>query len=787
VSGSLLGIAQGDELKPVYARRSKRDDEKTVTAASKAALALKIAAEEADGWHVVKTNKRSVRVAKQKPVDRQLEDDAWCLLYRMGFKELNVDRTFSVQVGPKTPPRQLDVFAKDDETVFIVECTHSRETGPKSVKSLLDKIAAIREEVVKAVHQHYGKEPRLKVKFGIATRNMEWRDTDRVRAGNSGIAIVNDDDLKYFDKLADLLRSAARYQFLGRYLRGEKVEGLRTTVAATKGRMGKVTFYNFLISPHELLKISYISHRASTTNDDIETYQRMVKSSRLKDIGAFIDDGGKFPTNIVVNIKTNGPLRFDRKEEYGDTETGTLHLTGQYGSAWVIDGQHRLYGYSHAERKEESDHSVVPVLAYENLPVRDEIALFVDINTKQVKVSRNLVNEIVSTLNIADADPAKRLDALYARISLRLDAYPLSPVKGRILTVSQEKDHHRCLTLTSLAEGLRENAFLGKVEKGHIQPGGFLSHSSGDPQRTMDKAVATVAQYLNLFAGGVESHWQLGDAKGGYLCTNNGIRALLVLLRRVITFVENRHGVRACTMDPDGIVQYVGAVVSPVVNYFRDADPNEVNAFRTRGSSLLGVNQNCMQMMSIIFESDPAFDLPEVKDFMSRRDVEGTKKAREMIDEINAILFVDVLDKLQMKYGLAKDSWWINGVPKQVRTTCDTQFNDSTGERDRWQFLYFKNYSEIVVHGSNWDLFKDTYNFYGKGKKTDLVRWIGKVNLARTVTHHAEKGPLSKSEVEFVRKVHQLVKTHIEGDEKLILNKNYLPETEAAPVEAAAA
>jgi hypothetical protein len=148
VSASLLGIAQGDELKPVYARRSKRDDEKTITAASNAALALKIAAEEADGWHVVKTNKRSVRVAKQKPVDRQLEDDAWCLLYRMGFKELNVDRTFSVQVGPKTPPRQLDVFAKDDETVFIVECTHSRETGPKSVKSLLDKIAAIREEVV---------------------------------------------------------------------------------------------------------------------------------------------------------------------------------------------------------------------------------------------------------------------------------------------------------------------------------------------------------------------------------------------------------------------------------------------------------------------------------------------------------------------------------------------------------------------------------------------------------------------------------------------------------------
>ena len=76
-----------------------------------------------------------------------------------------------------------------------------------------------------------------------------------------------------------------------------------SVVAATKGKMGKSHSTIFLISPHELLKLSYISHRASTTNDDIETYQRMVKRSRLKDIGAFIDDGGKFPTNIVANIK----------------------------------------------------------------------------------------------------------------------------------------------------------------------------------------------------------------------------------------------------------------------------------------------------------------------------------------------------------------------------------------------------------------------------------------------------------------------------------------------------
>jgi DNA sulfur modification protein DndB len=105
------------------------------------------------------------------------------------------------------------------------------------------------------------------------------------------------------------------------------------------------------------------------------------------------------------------------------------------------------------------------VLAYENLPIREEVSLFVDINTQQIKVSRNLVNEILSSLNINDDDPKKRLDALCARTALRLDQYPTSPIRNRIVTVSQEKNNFRCLTLTSLADGIEENNLLGTIHR----------------------------------------------------------------------------------------------------------------------------------------------------------------------------------------------------------------------------------------------------------------------------------------------------------------------------------
>lgn len=776
----LSGLVAGDEIKTVYLARSKMFDEKTVSSTSADGLRLKVNGEEADGWQVAKRNKRSVRMQRAKPIDRQLEDDVWSLLCRMGFHELNADRNFKIQVNENAPARQIDVFARDDDTIFIVECTHAKESGSKSVKALLDKIAAIREDVIKAVHAHYGREPRLKVKFAIATRNIDTRSADAARAAEAGVPIITEDDLKYFRRLTDILKTAARFQFLGRYLEGEKVEGLRTRVPATRGRVGKTTFYNFLISPHDLLRISYISHMAKSSNGDLESYQRMVKPNRLKAIGAYIDQGGTFPTNIVINIKQS-QLNFSVQENFGDTSTGILTLPGQYGSAWVIDGQHRLYGYAHARREADEDKSVVSVLAYENLAIRDEIQMFVDINTQQVKVSRNLVNEIVSNLDIEHEDPRRRLEAICARSVLLLDSVKGSPFKNRILTVAQEKNSFRCLTLTSLADGIDGNDLIGKVGKSTksgpvVMQAGPLGETSLTAKLTMDKVTRTLSLYFSIFADALSEHWALGDAKGGYLCTNLGLRALLVLLRKLINFVE-RDGGRCVLMESEEIIDSVRPLVRPLVDYFRHADPSDVARFRNRGSSLASVDQNCLHLMAIISESVPQFAPAEVKAYLDSQDAEGTKRAKDMIDEINRILFSDVLSTLKAKYGEEKDAWWVQGVPKSVRNDCDRNYNESSNTLyERWQYLFLVNYADIVLYGSNWDSFKEFYNFYGKGKRESLIRWISKVNKARTVTHHAEKGPLSKDQVAYVSRVHELVKAHIEKRVPVDPKQRYLAE-----------
>jgi DGQHR domain-containing protein len=784
----LKGLVSGEALKSASVKRAKKFDEDTLTAATVPALETKLEAAKLEGWEEAKRNRRSIRIRKRKPSDRQLEDDVWSLLYRLGFKEMNEIRHFSMKLSETTEPRQIDVFAKDDDVAFVIECTQAEDPKKKSIKILIDKINGMRDDVIKVIHSHYGKETKLKIKFAIATRNIDLKANDRERCAEAKIPIITEDELKYFNQLADLLKHAARYQFLSKYLRGETVEGLKREKApATRGRVGSTTFYNLLISPFELLKIAYISHKAKSAEDDFESYQRMVKGKRLSEIGQYIDEGGTFPTNIVVNIKTDKPLQFDVREKVGDTAVGTLHLPGQYGSAWVIDGQHRLYGYGHATRfKDEKEaQAVVSVLAYENLSPADEVKLFIDINTKQIKVSRKLSNELIASLNIESEDPAERLEAICARIPLYMDSMTGSPINGRVNTVSQDKNSFCCLSQTSMQDGIDENNFVGTVVapkggKPHLYPGP-LAHASGSSKKTLAKASKVLAGYLNVFASGMPDHWKLGDAKGGYLCTNNGTRSLLMVLKELIIFVEDKNSVKFVNCDADDIVDLLIPYVEPLVEYFQSASDEQIAAFRSRGSSLLTVGQNAKQMMAIISEALPEFCPPKVKEYLEKRDVEGTKIARSMIDEINEILFNDVTTKLKEAYGTEKNAWWMKGVPENVRIPAAEKHNKKEGERDPWNYIFLIDYPAIVLYKDNWEkLFKSHYNFYGKGKKGLLPRWITKINEARQVTHHAEKGPLDREDVEFVRKVHRLVLMHIRDGVPLTPNKQYLSDNDEA-------
>lgn len=168
-------------------------------------------------------------------------------------------------------------------------------------------------------------------------------------------------------------------------------------------------------------------------------------------------------------------------------------------------------------------------------------------------------------------------------------------------------------------------------------------------------------------------------------------------------------------MDAEQIVEKVAYYVEPLVEYFKNADQSEIHNFRSR-QALDGVKKNCFGMMCIISEALPEFTNKELRAYLSSRDKEGTSIARKLIDEINIILFDDVLNKLREHHGENKEAWWWKGIPQTTREKCDAQVNRDNGVKERWQYLSLADYQTIIPH--NWALFENQYDFGGKGKKS---------------------------------------------------------------------
>ena len=58
------------------------------------------------------------------------------LLFKLGYPELNHGRNFQILIqrkGAKTLSKQIDVFAKDDETVIVAECKACDKTTKRTL------------------------------------------------------------------------------------------------------------------------------------------------------------------------------------------------------------------------------------------------------------------------------------------------------------------------------------------------------------------------------------------------------------------------------------------------------------------------------------------------------------------------------------------------------------------------------------------------------------------------------------------------------------------------------
>ncbi len=727
-----------------------------------------------DGWEEHgQPLKTKTRLRRQKSHDTQFEDDVWCQLYNLGYRHLNIDRNLKLPFGPDPKQRkQIDIVAINDDTVLLVECkSSSTSVKAPSYKTEFEALPQRLHGFTKSLDQLLGKGRR--VKYIFATRNIRLsRDHDDAkRLHELGGFLLNDNGFDYVASLIKHYRGAAHYQFLGMLYKGQSINKDRIEVPAIEGRMGTKTYYMFSIEPHLLLKLGFVLHRTRANEAEMPTYQRLLVPSRLSGITKFIDKGGYFPNSAILNFSENSKIEFQAHARLADSasRTGVLKIPNSYAIAYIIDGQHRIYGYANSPFK---DTNTIPVVAFLGLTPSEQLELFMDINQNQKAVSPTLRITLEEDLYWNAPRLDSRMKALRSSIIRKLGGDQSGPLFGRI-SLGEDRAE---LQAKPFADALLRSGLLPEAIGNRLvedPPGTSLYDVSNTAHGAeMATARARVTHLLNACYDLCEELTK--EDKGilsTYIISNRGTFAFVSLIGSLHAFEcgSGRISIKSTNKDRfDAVQKYLRVLIDALRSM------NEDESERLLGKLGSGAEIIWLRTFQLaVSKRFPAYDPPELQDWKERQDKAVQDRGRELGTKIERHLKNFIIAQLKALFG---ENWdiEIGAIQRECEVRAKEQveknYKEGLGRQDiPWTDQFFiSDYKTIIERywarkpddaSDHFETFEQHFSIdigQGFNSKADRIRWLSLFNSLRNLWAHEgtkEKG-LNQHEVDFLQKIH---------------------------------
>ena len=689
-----------------------------------------------NGWEKSKEykNPKYVGVTKEKSVQKQFEDTLWVLFANMGFIDLNAGESFSVAYDfhDDELSEPISVMAVDDETILIVSCHAAQALTEHSFASEISdfsgKTAGIRKEVLKQY-------PGRKTKFIWATRNYISNRHDLALLEKAGIAFFSESTIEYYSELTKHLGSCARYQLLGNLFANQEIKNMDDRVPAIQGKMGGYTYYSFSIEPEKLLKIGYVLHRSEANSSMMPTYQRIIKKKRLQEVRSFINEGGYFPNSIIISFGTNGKeLSFDQAANRVDntlSKIGVLHIPKRYRSAYIIDGQHRLYGYSDSHY---ATTNTIPVVAFVDLERSEQIKLFMDINENQKAVPKSLRVTLNADMLWESNDLSEQRQALRSKIAQMLGEESTSPLHSRVVIGENESTPDRCITVEAIQSALKKCCFFNTYgKKNALQKEGTFD--CDDNQETCDLFYPFIEKCFLYIREACLMEWERGDRDNGMLTMNRGIQAVIRVIDDIVNMLYGKGIINPKTQELDdmfGLIQYYLKPLTDYINSLTTEQRKNLRGFFGGGAD----TRFWRAYQKAVAESRPDFKPEGLDDFWQNETKAYNEETKTMLYEIEARIKDIISERLEDYFG---DSWLIKGLPKNIYTKAKNEADEAiydhiSNDEDEleipiWNYITLPDCKPIIINGKNWSLFfedtfirpEETNLAGGKDRKTDWI------------------------------------------------------------------
>ncbi|WP_284778198.1 DGQHR domain-containing protein [Agrobacterium sp. lyk4-40-TYG-31] len=726
------------------------------------------------GWEIYgEPLKTKTRLRRPKSHDVQFEDDVWCQLYRLGYRTLSVDGNFDLPFGPSPfDKKQISIIAMNDDSVLLFECKSSEISFKSpSLETDFESLRYRSDGYRKVIEQAFGSGRRIK--YIYATRNIRLsRDSaDIAILEEAGGFYYNDNTFQYVDSLLKSYRDAAHYQFMALLMKGQSISKGKIEVPAIEGTMGGKTYYMFSLEPHLLLKIGFVLHRTRANESEMPTYQRLLIPSRLKGITKFIDSGGFFPNSAILNFnERDTKLEFNGQPRSKDTSsrTGVLKIPNAFAIAYIIDGQHRIYGYANSKYKSSN---TIPVVAFKNLAPSDQLELFMQINENQKAVSPTLRITLEEDLYWNASRLDSRLKALRSSVVRALGGDSSGPLYGKISlgedrSILQAKPFADALLRCKLLPEAKGNKFIDGTTDLSLYDVANADHSD-----EMIKARGRVVGFINACYELAEEKIGIGqDATGAFIWSNRGSFAFISLIGDLHAFEVKKGSISILST----IEQRTAAVKEYLFVLFdslKSMTPEASEALTEKlGSGAettwLRFFQNYIH--SKFFDYNP----PELQDWRERQDKALQNQGREIGTQIERHMKNFIITQLKTIFGTDWDIE-IGTIQRDCEVRAKEQmekdYKDGLGRHEiPWTDQFFiKDYKSIIekywskkpegVEGAQ--SFEQHFSIdvgYGFNSKAEKIKWISLFNTLRNNWAHEgtkEKG-LNRNDVELLSKIH---------------------------------
>lgn len=728
-----------------FRKRNKSYEEKTVTPGA-------VNDFEPLGWTIHAPTKNGIKLRKARGADEQLENRFWCCLYRLGYSELSVGRSFKIVVsnGTQKISKQIDVYARDEETIVVAECKTAAEAKKKPLQKDLHELDSLKKPISDALRKLYpGFKP--KIIWCFVTDRIEWTAADLARASALRIEVITERELDYIEEIAKVLGAAARHQFKAEYLSGQKIPALDDRrVPAVRIRLGGKPAYVFSARADDMIRISFVNHRDLRDPRGAPSYQRLVNPGRLRKISDFLASGGYFPNSILLNFRKKPRFDLSLKSEDKDIQFGHLYLPDTYKSCWVVDGQHRLYGC--AVLPEDHDSPTLMFVAFDGVSPTEEANLFATINREQQKVQKRLLDELDGDLKWDSDDPADRMAAIASRAIDLLNARFGGPFEDRVISPGLKTSDDRPLTLPEVRKAIISAGLIGRVSgKDRVLVPGPCFHKKNE--QAMARLMEVLTWYFDRIRHSNAARW---EEPKGRLCNNFGVPGHIRLLGELIKHVEHEQSVDARELAPKALFDALSLLLEPVTTFIRDASNTEFSErFNVKlGSG--GVKQYYFELVHLVHGANADFVPAGFEDFVQQTTKDEQEQADKDVKWVQTRVHQLVVDKLRELHG--KDFFDVAISNKEIQARAyQKRLDDEPSQRGELAMcLDFVDLRKIIEQADNWPSFEQALSIPLPNQKRGMakyVKWIDEINRIRRIPAHPYKRAYTREDLQLLKLV----------------------------------